>query len=1054
MNTTDGIFSKYERDELNKITAKSILEKLMNIRQKINSEFIARRLVWELIQNAKDNVSLCNSNKEKVDIKILISNDTFTFSHNKGYFTNEHIRGLIRKYSSSDKNRDADELGNIHKATGRFGTGFMTTHLLSERVKIISNYKNDMETYNPFSFLLNRSGKDEKEIIKGINEAFEEAELSILSNSSIQLDKMSLETSFTYPLSEKNQPLAEIAFEEVRKGIAYTLINVPEISSVTLSEDLIGEIRYSIQNKDTIFKGKNEGLIFNLQENGKETNRYFVCVQNERVQIIIPLLYDNHLNSYSIQSLDGSIPRLHLDFPMIGTEDLHLPFIVNSSLFEPTEPRDGVSLINDDENEYSKLNCELVIESVELFEELLSYADQNKNWNDLYNLARIKNPKRHSWIDYDWFKDNVVEAVRNKLLFISIVDIVNGDRVSILNDEGQSQVFFPYAEKEVIRERIWQLSTKIYPQFTPRKEHINHWHEIIWKDCHKLSLPVLSDEIQAKRNLNILADALKGEEKDAIDFLNDYYDLLNLEENHIKDLLADKYEVIPNQLGDLKRKSDLHIDEKIDEELKKACSLVATDPREYLLHKEIPTASKYANIESKIKYYKKNQEDIISIINSIIKENSSDKISEVCDYLASLFPEKNTPEKRTSIFDFSKRIYPDDFSEKRTIFYYDEKIWEESDKKSLFYIVSKIADCKTLEEATKKLAFNSINEFLIWLDTFITFSLNNGFAININREKHPILPNQNGDFCSKENLFLDDGSIDEVLKDISKELGHDFREELLDKSIFLELPENRIYTLGSVADKISAFVKPILRDIDKRKIYKETLKKLYVWMSENKEASKSNFSDLFEKRFLFLEDDDISLNMKKANELDQLLEEHGIETIEELRDCLLQLQNNNNDSQDNELEKINITKEILVSLGISSPEELEEAFKNPVISSRFYHKSTPTIDMFIYAQRLIDRAKQNIIQFLTNHPDYDCTDLEETAPTTLAGILKNGVSIQIVARPSDNGEVIIYYSSEKDTLDSDNSELWVDNDITAPHILTLGRILKSTGINRIPITMN
>lgn len=110
--------------------------------------------------------------------------------------------------------------------------------------------------------------------------------------------------------------------------------------------------------------------------------------------------------------------------------------------------------------------------------------------------------------------------------------------------------------------------------------------------------------------------------------------------------------------------------------------------------------------------------------------------------------------------------------------------------------------------------------------------------------------------------------------------------------------------------------------------------------------------------------------------------------------------------------------------------------------------------MFIYAQGLIERTKQNIIQFLNDHPDYDCTDIEETAPTTLAGIIKNKVSIQIVVRPSDNGEVIIYYSSEKDTLDSDSSELWVDNGINDPHILTLGRILKSTGINRIPINMN
>lgn len=250
-------------------------------------------------------------------------------------------------------------------------------------------------------------------------------------------------------------------------------------------------------------------------------------------------------------------------------------------------------------------------------------------------------------------------------------------------------------------------------------------------------------------------------------------------------------------------------------------------------------------------------------------------------------------------------------------------------------------------------------------------------------------------------------------------------------------------------------MKPILRDVDKRKEYKDTLKKFYLWMDENRQKAEKYFLDLFEKRFLFLEDDDISHNMKKAIELDLLIKEHGFENIEDLRSHLSAIKDRDtSDSESDETEKIDITKEILVSLGISSPEELEEAFKDSAISSKFYHTSTPTTDMFIYAHGLIERAKQNIIDFLKNHSNYDCTDIEETAPTTLVGILKNGVPIQIVTRPSDNGEVIIYYSSEKDTLDSDNAELWVDNTFSEPHILTLGRILKSTGINRIPINMS
>jgi len=59
--------------------------------------------------------------------------------------------------------------------------------------------------------------------------------------------------------------------------------------------------------------------------------------------------------------------------------------------------------------------------------------------------------------------------------------------------------------------------------------------------------------------------------------------------------------------------------------------------------------------------------------------------------------------------------------------------------------------------------------------------------------------------------------------------------------------------------------------------------------------------------------------------------------------------------------------------------------------------------------------------------------------------------IHVVVRPSDNGEVIVYYPSEKDALDYVNAELWIDNGIESPSHLTLGKILKKTGINKIPV---
>ena len=376
-------------------------------------------------------------------------------------------------------------------------------------------------------------------LLKGINEAFDEVEMSIKKSLSTSISITSFKTSFTYPLLDSKKRLAAIALEEVRNGIAYTLINVPTINSVTIDEELLGETNYKIEITHTLGSKKQKFEVCNLLINDEQTDSYFITAKSEEVQIIIPVAYDGL--SYYCRGIDSSIPRLHLDFPMIGTEDLNLPFIVNSALFEPTEPRDGISLIADEDNETSSLNCSIVIKAVALYDTLLCSITEEENWKDLYNLARIKSPKKHPWIDFDWFKENVVYVIRERLLHIPIVNVEDKSRVSILNENDEAIVFFPHADSSIIRERIWSLLKKIYPQYTPIKKDVDNWFQIVWNDCYKFTLSDLSETIQGFQTLAGLMDSLKGNQEEALQFINDYYELLNLEEVHIKDILSDKF---------------------------------------------------------------------------------------------------------------------------------------------------------------------------------------------------------------------------------------------------------------------------------------------------------------------------------------------------------------------------------------------------------------------------------------------------------------------------------------------------------------------------------
>ena len=85
----------------------------------------ARRWIWELIQNATD----VKYDNEKISIQIILNKDTLEFKHNGKFFTINNILGLLQQVSSKNSQ-------NLEGQTGKFGTGLIGTHLLSDIINV------------------------------------------------------------------------------------------------------------------------------------------------------------------------------------------------------------------------------------------------------------------------------------------------------------------------------------------------------------------------------------------------------------------------------------------------------------------------------------------------------------------------------------------------------------------------------------------------------------------------------------------------------------------------------------------------------------------------------------------------------------------------------------------------------------------------------------------------------------------------------------------------------------------------------------------------------
>lgn len=108
-----------------------------------------RRWIWELIQNASD----C-AKEGKVSIKIEVTKNRLKFSHNGSIFTYKNLVDLITQISSK---RTQEE------QTGKFGTGFISTHLISPIVNINGIYHSDEKStdYKELNLCIDRSNLDQ-----------------------------------------------------------------------------------------------------------------------------------------------------------------------------------------------------------------------------------------------------------------------------------------------------------------------------------------------------------------------------------------------------------------------------------------------------------------------------------------------------------------------------------------------------------------------------------------------------------------------------------------------------------------------------------------------------------------------------------------------------------------------------------------------------------------------------------------------------------------------------------------------------------------------------
>ena len=529
---------------------KAIATKILDMMDKLRMEqndISNQRWIWELIQNACDTAFA----GQGINICVSLQEDTLIFSHNGMPFTAENITFLVEQISSKSRSND--------QTTGKFGTGFLSTHALSEIVQVRGYIKEPGYPYKRFELVLDRSGRILEQIIESINQS-----LAMLVGLDMQPDAdfnpENQNTSFWYKLSSKGIKAAKAGLKDLEQALPYVMIFNPVINSVRVNNDLF-KLNEAIED--------GELLIYTISKESNEVLKSsFIVLLSEQCSIAVPV------TNKRIGKPSPHIARLFCRFPLVGTHDL-LPVIINSGIFNTNEQRSGIYLTDVDEQQVVE-NKKLILEAVSLYKHLIKGVS---HWKNVHHLCNIRLEKKE-WLSADWFSENVIKPVRTSILNVEIVE----------TDEGKkkmSDCMFPWHDKKETRETIWELCSGINGFKLPVKKHINDWHKTNWLTDNRLTLNLLAKWLEEQASFKSLSEALGKSLSASRSWIKKALELLITDESMVYQINQDRLRILPNQKGEFCYSCDLYFDRTSSEELKIICAELGYDYREILMDKHI-----------------------------------------------------------------------------------------------------------------------------------------------------------------------------------------------------------------------------------------------------------------------------------------------------------------------------------------------------------------------------------------------------------------------------------------------------------------------------------
>ncbi len=572
--------SKIERKKMIDASTNIIMTRLEELRGASNQEKakMRRRWIWELIQNAVDS---SRESGVKIWVKYDKEHNFLSFSHDGKFFTYDNLIDLITQISSK-----SDDGNNV----GKFGTGFISTHLISGVVNVEGYYQRniDNDESKKINFILDRSGETREAIKNSTEQAISNLDnlLSIDVNTKT-VDENCASTSFSYDLKYSSPDV----HKNIQEGISDLDMNIPYVFLFTNKLKEVHCNEYVYRKKKVIESqyGENISVLIcekeNLNDKSREETLVMSCFDPNFSTTIAFKLHDNRESKF-VEPMEGT-PKIFCSFPLIGTENFSFPVAVNSPYFKVLQERNGIQ-------EGSEVNSKIFEVAIKLYSKVMDYMSSKKELKKLYNLCKVA----HNGSE---LQNRLKKDIVNIYSYKNIIPFSEKEKSSLFslqNGKNRCETWIPYIDKKELMDLFWDLINEIQlDKPIPIKIENMNWAEISTQN--RISIDDVWDILLNVKTIKGLYMQYIKNNCDCYDWLNRLYDIWF--QNVNKDVNSfNSKALVPNQNEEFVGINDIFIDDNIDETLKNILKKLGEDIRCTLLSKQvaIPTSNSLRKLSS------------------------------------------------------------------------------------------------------------------------------------------------------------------------------------------------------------------------------------------------------------------------------------------------------------------------------------------------------------------------------------------------------------------------------------------------------------------------